>query len=573
MSGNIKLASGGPLAKPRCPETASMTDFVTDRCQTRNRLASLRDGIDAAPVRLYSSTPALPAGSREVQRHGSLPETDEAAVRAINKLRPENSTKILTADDVYLHYMEAGNSNFIDDRWMFLGPKTLKNTAAAGNRGFAFMNSHRTGGLSSPSELPFGRTFAGVYEHFKTDNGDGTEGEFRRSVLGVYMLRGEFPNGSGGPSTDAIHNGIDSGTIFDVSLGYSADAYHQYICDVCGMDMDEVEFDSKGDPVRCRHIPGTHYRMTEEEIQAQKDRGIPKGFATYTLENATPGEVSAVYNGAVPGAGFRKAVTFAKAGKFSDRDLAEVLGAYGKLAGPTSFRPRHVHTGEGDDLRRLAEVLVQSRIIPGLSLDSRVPDPEPEPKGDPVPTETKETQQQAPVQTETERRLNARIEQLEADNRKAQELAEKERADSKRREEQLVVNKTRKAAHAFAVQVCGGNPLDKDSKVSAENFGRIERLHFALGRIDALSPVVEQDKDGNESVYEMTEDFEAILSALPSNHAFGSKLMTSGPRINLPSNLTALSNLDGGAGHSDAEAAADGKARAEKLAARINGSR
>jgi len=48
--------------------------------------------------------------------------------------------------------------------------------------------------------------------------------------------------------------------------------------------------------------------MSTAEIKAQKVRGVPNGEASYSLRDAICGEVSAVYDGAVPGAGYLKSL-------------------------------------------------------------------------------------------------------------------------------------------------------------------------------------------------------------------------------------------------------------------------
>jgi len=269
-----------------------VTGLDPEKCRARSRLAARRDGVDAAPVRLLAG-----AGT------GRLPVTAAQALERINALVPGS---VLTADDVFLHTMEAANSNFIPDRFLFLDDSTLRNIARDGEAGVAFMNSHRSGGLSHPSELPFGRTFAGRYEQ---------EGREARALLGVYMLRqnqdGEpyRPNGNSGPSTADLHAGIESGTIFDVSVGLYGGTP---TCDVCGEDLNGLKPGwHAGDfpEYLCPHAPGTTLEMTEAEQAAQRARGVPDGKCSYTLVGARLGEVSAVFDGAVPGAGFRKALS------------------------------------------------------------------------------------------------------------------------------------------------------------------------------------------------------------------------------------------------------------------------
>jgi hypothetical protein len=247
---------------------------------------------------------------------GNLPKSDSEALAMINALRGEGAEP-LTADQVYLHYCEAANTNFIGDRYMFMDATTLKNISTDACAGFAFMNSHRTGGYGKTAELPLGKTFCGRFEAMP----GGDEGACR-AVVGLYMLRGQSPNGASGPSTDAIHSGIDGGTIADCSVGLYGGAS---LCDVCGNDMWDWDMD---EGYLCHHVPGSTYRMTAEQIQVQMDRGVPDGCCTYTLCGANCSEVSAVYDGAVPGAGFSKALTLAAMGEIPDDALTQLSRAY-----------------------------------------------------------------------------------------------------------------------------------------------------------------------------------------------------------------------------------------------------
>lgn len=286
-----------------------VTGLNPEKCRQRNSIAAKRDGVNAVPIRFLRGP--VQVGQGATSSVGTIPASDEAALTRINALRGDGAEP-LTLDDVWIHPAEAANSSFIADRYASLSTSTLKNIAKDAQAGFAFMNSHRTGDLSHPSELPYGRTIAGRYEKME----DGSE----RSLIMFYMLRAQFPNGQMGPSTDALHAGIDGGTIFDVSVGLYGGSY---ICDVCGGDMSDWD--------ECDHVPGTDYNMSDEEMEAQKARGIPDGFASYTYTNAHCGETSAVYDGAVTGAGFRKALQAQKAGKLSARHLSQARNAYANL--------------------------------------------------------------------------------------------------------------------------------------------------------------------------------------------------------------------------------------------------
>lgn len=299
-----------------------MTPFDADKCSLRKRIAAKRDAVEAFPIRLYR-TEELP------QAFAAMPKLPKGAADAMERIRrnqPEGATPLEEAD-VFMHVLEAANTNFIPDRWMFLDPTTLRNCAADAERGLAFMNSHRTGGLSTPAELPFGWTFAGQYDE-----------QEQRTLEGIYMLahhNGEpvRPNGDAGPSTAELHAMINAGTVRDVSVGlYGGKA----ICDVCGEDLEAYRIGADGwMEYACPHVPGTDQKMGPSEIKQQKKRGVPEGCASYSLVGARQGEVSAVYDGAVPGAGFRKALSLSR--DLSDNARTQARAAYCTLARAQDF--------------------------------------------------------------------------------------------------------------------------------------------------------------------------------------------------------------------------------------------
>ncbi len=272
--------------------------LTTEACQSRNRRHALRGGLSAAPVAL--GVTGIGIGETE-------------ALARINALRAGGDP--LTAEQVHIRYAEAANDNYIPCRSMFLHETTLRNIAAGAGDGVSFMNSHRTGGFSSESELPFGQTFWGRF--------DG-----KAAQVGVWMLRGIHPNGANGPSTDDLAAMIDGGSLKDVSVGlYGGKA----LCDLCGLDLDPWG------EMGCEHAPGTTHSMTSEQVAAQLARGVPEGTASYSLHNARFGEVSAVFDGAVPGAGFRKALSLAARGALTLTELNQCRSAYVTLARDHDF--------------------------------------------------------------------------------------------------------------------------------------------------------------------------------------------------------------------------------------------
>ena len=303
---------------PRASDQAeAVMLYDREKCRQRSRLAARR-GFEACPLRLAGSAPPpAPEKASLISARGQMP-TGEAALARINQLVLGDPLK---PEQVLVRYLESGNSNFIPSRTMFLHASTLKNVARSADDGFAFMNSHRTGGLSSPAELPMGRTFAGRYESYALPGGQ----PFSRAVLGIYMLAGQRPNGANGPSTDELAAGIDAGTIFDVSLGIKGG---RALCDVCGFDLTARDDEGR---YLCLHVPGTTRRMSLDQKRSQKARGVPDGVATYSIHDGTAGEISAVFDGAVPGAGFRRALAASGAGLLGPAELSQLQAAYGHL--------------------------------------------------------------------------------------------------------------------------------------------------------------------------------------------------------------------------------------------------
>jgi hypothetical protein len=290
----------------------SKLTFDKEKCAQRNRIAAKRDGVNAFSMKFLRGPVSL--GGKILVSEGEIPENGERALELINQLQAKNGKPPLEADQIHVQYLEAANDNFIGDRYAFMSDSTLRNIAGQARDGFAFMNSHRTGRLSQASELPFGKTFAGRYEV-----SDSNAGPRRRAVLGVYMLKGVHPNGAGGPSTDDLNASIEGGVQADVSVGLWGGAA---MCDVCNNNLDAAD---------CAHVPGTHRGMSDDQIAAQKGRGVRDGAASYTIEDANCSEVSAVYDGAVPGAGFKKGLSFAR--EMSDSETEQFQRAFASLFG------------------------------------------------------------------------------------------------------------------------------------------------------------------------------------------------------------------------------------------------
>lgn len=436
-----------------------MSHLNTDRekCSRRNRLAGLRGEAECSRVRWLAREDLAAA---TVSARGTLPKDDAEAMAKINANVPGPA---LTEEQVYIHYMEAASDRFIADRHMFLHSSTLRNIADRANKGgFAFMNSHRTGDVSTPSELPFGRAFAGQYRTVQAD--DGTK--VRTAVLGVYMLRGQQPNGANGPSTDSLSASISGGTIFDVSMGLYGG---ERVCDVCGHDFYAKDPEGR---YLCDHVPGTHRKMDAGQIEAQKAKGVPGGKATYTLRDAVPGEVSAVYDGAIPGAGFRKALALKRSNQLSRSDWREALAAYPSLNPDRKDRKMN-------PLQRLAAYLRQNPdVIDHLDDD----------EDDDMETTSRLTQPARFSQGQTG--ANSASEANDSEVTRLRKELEQERLKNEERDRrEAAASLAREAADAqrFAADLVSAKkavPAEKDE---------LAALHQRLARLDREHPVAGEE--------------------------------------------------------------------------------
>lgn len=385
----------------------------TEKCEQRRRIIAQREEAEGAAIRFLANASDMEWEASETA--GILPDDIDSALRLINQKLPEGSAA-LSADDVYIHYIEAASNNFIGDRYAFLSESTLRNIAEDATAGFAFMNSHRTGSLSTPSELPFGKTFAGQYRAGM----DGQGRERKCAVVGVYMMRNVKPNGDSGPSTDDMHAMILGGQVADVSVGLNrGDA----VCDVCASPLSD-----------CSHYPGTRRAMTDDQIEAQQSRGVPGGRASYTIDNARCGEVSAVYDGAVPGAGVKKVMLGKRAGKLNHREWKEARQSFGSLLGDFSMDEEifaqlaeAVKSGVQSALNQQAEEAEQKASAPrspALSIGVETMSEERQSAAQPAATEVADnsaalTALEAKLKAEFEAKLLA----VEADKAKAEQEA------------------------------------------------------------------------------------------------------------------------------------------------------
>ena len=180
----------------------------------------------------------------------------------------------------------------LDSYFTRMGISTLRNFAQGANEGVAFQNSHRW------MELPLGQSVEGTFVE---------EGDAARALAVFYTLPDLAINGV---NTSQFVDAMRAGIVQDVSVGFYGG---RFTCDICGRDMLR--------DIECRHWPGFEYDVKEGDT-------VRKVMATATVENALLSEVSAVYDGATPGAGVLKAQREADAGRLNSHQLRMLEARY-----------------------------------------------------------------------------------------------------------------------------------------------------------------------------------------------------------------------------------------------------
>lgn len=175
------------------------------------------------------------------------------------------------------------SSDVIDSYFTRMLLNTLGNFRDDARLGVAFLPGHRH------YDLPFGRSLDAILEEVANPPRTRVAADF-------YTLPGLRLNQV---STDDLIDGIRSGIVRDVSVGFYGG---RFLCDICGRDFFDWD---------CTHIPGRKYEVDDNGVMRVK-------LATFGVDNARLAEVSAVYEGATPRAEILKAEREAEVGRIDE---------------------------------------------------------------------------------------------------------------------------------------------------------------------------------------------------------------------------------------------------------------
>lgn len=203
-----------------------------------------------------------------------------AQLEKINKL----AKRRLTADEVFVFPSKLTGDMIIPERYVQLMRETLDVFAMDARKGVSFLIDHSwhsgglfgLGGRPKPA-IPYGRTFDACF-------GEPTEeGETVSLLSDTYIKRGVEIDGI---NTDDLIAGIEAGTLFDTSIGFS---FNRGICSVCG-----EEYTSRD----CEHYAGQTYKVKDTAGNEKDSLCWIKAYPPAALW-----ENSIVFDGAYPGAG------------------------------------------------------------------------------------------------------------------------------------------------------------------------------------------------------------------------------------------------------------------------------
>ena len=198
--------------------------------------------------------------------------TDERLAK-INKL----AKRTLSADELFVYPHKMAGDMIIPERHVQLTIPLLDQFVQNANAGVAFLLNHSWTCASPKPALPYGRIFEGELSKDCLVKGETTS--FNGTA---YLVRGQEKDGI---STDSIISDIETGVLFDTSIGWGANKFE---CSICGNDIRDWR--------KCEHIPGKMYIIDDDTGESKLCWAMAKPPG-YLMED------SAVFDGAYPGAG------------------------------------------------------------------------------------------------------------------------------------------------------------------------------------------------------------------------------------------------------------------------------
>ena len=284
---------------------------------------------------------------------------------------------IFTEHPPYTWQAEASNST-LDAYMTRMDTASLKNYARDASAGVMFLDSH------DKRQLGYGQSIRGEFiaSAKEVDGRAPNDRDPARVLMDFYTIPGLQ---LGRVSSDSFIAGVQAGIVSDVSISFLPERFE---CNLCGKDP----FDWWS--MECMHAPGAYYDEGGKAVVTPRTKGAVQAFAW--VRNARLSEVSAVFDGATPGAYIQKANFLAEAGEISRR-TATMLERQLRVrlpSMPMSGAGHRVEDGMATRYRRLSNRADVEDDPP----TEETPKPErPVDRPDPRPTEPPEEEPSAPA--------------------------------------------------------------------------------------------------------------------------------------------------------------------------------
>lgn len=265
-------------------------------------------------------------------------EPTPSQLEKINKL----AKRPLEKEEVFVFPAKLAGDMIIPERYIQLSKPLLDVFKQDAISGVSVLLDHSWAGFFGRPKpaIAYGRTFDAQMKH------SDVEGEDWALYADHYIPRGIEIDGV---STDSIIQSIETGTMFDTSIGWGAE---KYVCSICGGNIRSFQ---------CPHYPGKKYVINEgeddERVELCYAIAKPPG---YLMEN------SIVFDGAYPTAG-----VLSQVGSSETKDWVTVDDLKSTPPDAPLF---HIFSSIRGKLYTFAkrDSLEQKVAINGMSLDSNI---------------------------------------------------------------------------------------------------------------------------------------------------------------------------------------------------------
>ena len=242
---------------------------------------------------------------------GVLSSTPEFSPDALmDRLRSTiPNAKRLDTNPPFFWRSEISNDR-LDSYYTRMAETTLRSFVDGATNGVSFQYSHDW------KKLGLGKSLDGHFDAVKKRADKDGSATSMRALVDFYTVPGLRMNDQMG--TDDFILGVETGLLFDVSVGFYAG---RITCNICDGEMFNGWFGLMGS---CDHFPGDTYPVLDKAGEPTGETQLCYAW----IHDGTLSEVSQVYDGATPSAGHLKAELWANANRADARQIRSLEALY-----------------------------------------------------------------------------------------------------------------------------------------------------------------------------------------------------------------------------------------------------